>query len=162
MPDRVIPEVPVPQWVLSVLSLPKSPFGLSLRCSCEARAGHVAPASVGGNIEAYWPDNPNTTALTGIPSPYMRDPYVISWFFGIQREIRRNLVIDVVIDVNYVGTGGWKLIRAEDWSRFTGDRSGAESPTGERAGDTNWNRINQTYGALRFWENSVTSFSGGP
>ena len=114
---------------------------------------NIGAHSLEGNIEAYWPDNPNTTALTGIPNPYMRDPYVMSWFFGIQREIRR----DLVMDVNYVGTAGRKLIRSEDWNRFTGDRSGAESPTGEWAGDTSWNRINQTYGALRFWENSVTS-----
>jgi len=114
---------------------------------------NIGAHSLEGNIIAYWPDNPNTTALTGIPNPSMRDPYVMSWFLGVQREIRR----DLVIDVNYVGTAGRKLLRAEDWNRFTGDRAGAGSPTGEWAGDTDWNRINQTYGVLRFWENSVTS-----
>jgi len=114
---------------------------------------NIGAHSLEGNIMAYWPDNPNTTALTAIPNSRMRDPYVMSWFLGVQREIRR----DLVMDVNYVGTAGRKLIRAEDWNRFTGDRSGAESPTGEWAGDTSWNRINQTYGTLRFWENSVTS-----
>ncbi len=114
---------------------------------------NIGAHSLEGNIAAYWPDNPNTTALTGIPNPGMRDPYVMSWFLGFQREIRR----DLVIDVNYVGTAGRKLIRSEDWNRFTGDWTGVESPTGEWAGDTSWNRINQTYGALRFWENSVTS-----
>ncbi len=77
----------------------------------------------------------------------------MSWFLGVQREIRR----DLVADVNYVGTAGRKLIRAENWNRFTGDRTGAESPTDEWAGDTSLNRINQTYGQMRFWENSVTS-----
>jgi hypothetical protein len=114
---------------------------------------NIGAHSLEGNIMAYWPDNPNSTAATGIPNPRMRDPYVMSWFFGIQREIRR----DLVIDVNYVGTAGRKLIRAEDWNRFTGDRTGTVSPTGEWASDTDWNRINQTYGVLRFWENSVTS-----
>ncbi len=106
-----------------------------------------------GNIIAYWPDNPNTTYLTGIPNPRMRDPYVQSWFFGIQRELSR----DLSIEANYVGTAGRKLIRAENFNRFTGDRVGEESPTGEWAGDTSLNLINQTYGRMRFWENSVTS-----
>jgi hypothetical protein len=107
---------------------------------------NIGAHSLEGNIAAYWPDNPNTTGLTGIPNPRMRDPYVMSWFIGIQREIRR----DLVIDVNYVGTAGRKLLRAEDWNRFTGDWAGAQSPTGEYAGDTSLNRMNQTYGALRF------------
>ncbi len=114
---------------------------------------NIGAHSLEGNIMAYWPENPNSTGLTGIPNPRMRDPYVMSWFFGVQREIRR----DLMIDVNYVGTAGRKLIRAENWNRFTGDWTGAESPTGEWAGDTSLNRINQTYGTLRFWENSVTS-----
>ena len=100
---------------------------------------NIGAHSLEGNIMAYWSDNPNSTALTGIPNPRMRDPYVMSWFLGIQREIRR----DLVIDVNYVGTAGRKLMRAENWNRFTGDWTGAESPTGEWAGDTSLNRINQ-------------------
>jgi len=117
---------------------------------------NIGAHSLEGNIMACWPDNPNLTMLTAIPNPRLRDPYVMSWFSGVQREIRR----DLVMDVNNVGTAGRKLIRAEDWNRFTGDRSGAESPTGECAGDASWNRINQTYGTLRFWENSVNPGAG--
>ncbi len=106
-----------------------------------------------GNIIAYYPENPNVTYLTGIANPYMRDPYVMSWFLGIQKE----LVRDLTLEVNYVGTGGRKLIRAQDWNRFNGDRSGACDPNGDSCGDTSLNRINQTYGRMRFWENSVNS-----
>jgi hypothetical protein len=59
--------------------------------------------------------------------------------------------------VNYVGTGGRKIIRAENFNRFNGDRLGWASPTGTGEGDTGINRLNSTYGILRFWENSVTS-----
>jgi len=106
-----------------------------------------------GNIIAYEPTNANSTYLTGIANPRMRDPYVMSWFFGIQRELMRN----VALEVNYVGTAGRKLIRSEDFNRFTGDRLGWISPTGTFEGDTGLNRLNTNYGRLRFWENSVTS-----
>jgi len=106
-----------------------------------------------GNIIAYEPTNANSTYLTGIANPRMRDPYVMSWFFGIQRELMRN----VALEVNYVGTAGRKIIRSEDFNRFTGDRLGLISPTGTYEGDTGLNRLNPNYGRLRFWENSVTS-----
>jgi hypothetical protein len=106
-----------------------------------------------GNIIAYDPTNNNTTFLTGIANPNMRDPYVMSWFVGIQREMMRNLTLEV----NYVGTGGRKIIRAENFNRFTGDRIGAASPTGRFAGDNSFNRVNPAFGTLRFWENSVNS-----
>jgi hypothetical protein len=106
-----------------------------------------------GNILAYYPQNPNKTYTTGIPNPRMRDPYVMSWFFGIQRELAR----DLTLEVNYVGTAGRKLLRAENWNRFSGDYLGWISPTGTGDGDTQLNRLNSDYGVFRFWENSVTS-----
>jgi hypothetical protein len=106
-----------------------------------------------GNIMAYYPGNPLITKLTGIPNSRMRDPYVMSWFLGVQRELMRNLTLEV----NYVGTGGRKIIRSENWNRFNGDRLGWASPTGTGEGDTGINRLNSTYGTMRFWENSVTS-----
>lgn len=107
-----------------------------------------------GNIIAYDGTNNNSTFLTGIPNPKMRDPYVMSWFFGLQRELFRNLTIEA----NYVGTGGRKLIRAENFNRFRGDRIGAPSPAdGRFAGENRLNRINPNFGNMRFWENSVNS-----
>jgi len=109
--------------------------------------------SMEGSIIAYDPNNNNTTYLTGIANPNMRDPYVMSYFFGIQRELLR----DLSIEVNYVGTLGRKLLRAENFNRFTGDRTGACSPTNEFCGNTALNYVNPNFGRLRFWENSVTS-----
>jgi hypothetical protein len=120
-----------------------------------------------GNIIAYDGNNPNLAALTAIPNPRMRDPYVQSFFAGIQRELFR----DIALEVNYVGTLGRKLMRADDFNRFTGDLLGLPSPNGDFAepgcdpfGDTEtpaddcaFNRVNPNEGVLRFWENSVSS-----
>jgi hypothetical protein len=107
-----------------------------------------------GNIIAYEPTNPNLAFLTAIPDPAIRDPYSMSYFFGIQREIVR----DAVIEVNYVGNLGRKLIRAENPNRFPGDRLGWPSPyEGEHAGDEAFNRLKDTEGTLRFWQNAVNS-----
>ncbi|NWG12136.1 MAG: TonB-dependent receptor [Acidobacteria bacterium] len=114
---------------------------------------NIGARSFEGNIIAYEPTNNNSTYLTGIPNPRMREPYVQSWFFGIQREITR----DLSIEANYVGTAGRKLIRAKNFNRFPGDRIGWPSPTGEFSGSTALNRVNSAYGNLRFWENSVNS-----
>ena len=138
--------VDTPGWLMHVVSLTVfSPVAILLAVLMlhVRRFGGYASVAVCSLLLTVWTELLIVlailfTALTGIPNPYMRDPYVMSWFLGIQREIRR----DLVIDANYVGTAGRKLFRAEDWNRFTGDRSGAESPTGEWAGDTSWNRIN--------------------
>ncbi len=107
-----------------------------------------------GNIIAYDPFNNNTNFLSGIPNPNMRDPYVQSFFLGIQREVFR----DWTFEANYVGTLGRKLIRAEDFNRFNGDFLGLPSPAdGSFDGDTSLNRVNSGLGVLRFWENSVNS-----
>ncbi|HSR51963.1 MAG TPA: TonB-dependent receptor [Acidobacteriota bacterium] len=107
-----------------------------------------------GNLIAYDPTNANTQFLSGIPNPNTRDPYTQSFFLGIQREIAK----DTSLEVNYVGTLGRKLIKAEFFNRFAGDRLGAPSPVnGQFEGDNGLNRLNPNFGRLRFWENSVNS-----
>ncbi|MEE8584739.1 MAG: TonB-dependent receptor, partial [Acidobacteriota bacterium] len=149
-------------------------YSFNLICDVCGRPGEVilygpqdgsAPSATGannnpggglfeGNIIAYEPTNPNLAFLSGIPNPDMRDPYTQSFFLGIQRELMRN----TMFEVNYVGTLGRKLIRAENPNRFPGDRIGAPSPVnGEFAGDTAFNRINPNEGVLRVWENNVNT-----
>jgi hypothetical protein len=107
-----------------------------------------------GNIIAYDPSNPNINLVNAIPNPRMRDPYVQSYFLGIEREVIR----DTTLEVNYVGTLGRKLMRAEDFNRYTGDLLGWPHPvTGEDSEFGILNRINASEGYLRFWENSVNS-----
>ncbi len=78
-------------------------------------AGTGAQAT--GNITGYFPGNPNTAFLTGIVFPQgIKDPYVFSYYYGIQREIMPK----TVLEVNYVGTQGNKLFRAENVNRLPG------------------------------------------
>ena len=48
----------------------------------------------------------------------IRDPYVENWFLGVQRELRPS----ITMEVNYVGTAGRKLFRAQSVNRVPGAR----------------------------------------
>ncbi len=131
-----------------------------------------------GNIMAWNPNNPNFALLTGIVLPEgIRDPYVYNWFFGLQRELAPKWVVEV----NYVGTAGHKLFRAEDINRIPGGALGLFNaadpdcvtdifgrnlctkldPTafGNTVGqDGNFTgRLNPNYGRMRNWRNTVNS-----
>jgi hypothetical protein len=70
-----------------------------------------------GNINGWFSGNPNFAILTGIIFPEgIRDPYVLNYYVGIQREI----LPKTILEVNYVGTRGYKLFRAEQGNRAPG------------------------------------------
>src|SRR5579863_6194537 len=70
-----------------------------------------------GNISGWDSGNANLTGLTGIIFPEgIRDPSVRNWSFGIQRELRPKLILEV----NYVGTAADDLIHAESVNRIPG------------------------------------------
>jgi hypothetical protein len=116
-----------------------------------------------GNISGWDPSNPHLAALTAIVFPEgIRDPYVENWFFGVQREIRPLLVVEL----NYVGTAGHQLFRAENVNRVPGGRL----PEGTCVNDTFGRRLcsqindnnpkgvlNPNYANLRVWENIANS-----
>ena len=116
-----------------------------------------------GNISGWDPSNPNIAGLTGIVFPKgLRDPYVENWFLGVQREIRPGLLAEV----DYVGTAGHKLLRAESVNRVPG----AALPAGVCVDDTFGRRLcsqintdnptgvlNPNYGTLRVWEDIANS-----
>jgi hypothetical protein len=124
-----------------------------------------------GNIMGWNPSNRDLANLTGIiPPKGIRDPYVYNYYFGMQREVARG----VVLELNYVGTVAHKLFRAEQVNRVPGgslnpttvydpslpagctmDRFGRElCSQKDPAGITNTNgRLNPNYGRLRVWEN---------
>lgn len=120
-----------------------------------------------GNISGWDSANPNLAGLTGIIFPQgIRDPAVRNWFFGIQRELRPKLILEV----NYVGTAANDLIHAESVNRIPG----ALLPEGACVTD-NFGRklcskvnnnvtpdgyainprglLNPNYGTLRVWSN---------
>jgi hypothetical protein len=71
-----------------------------------------------GNINGWAPTNLNQAVRTGIVLPGLRDPYVYNYFYSIQHELIRKMVLEV----NYVGTTGHKLFRAENINRVAGGR----------------------------------------
>ena len=110
-----------------------------------------------GNIIGYAGFNPDTAYLTGIVLPSgVKDPYVYNDFLSLQREIAPK----VVMELDYVGTMGRRLFRAENINRAPG----AELPVGAQVTD-NLGRLltglggypNPNYGKLRTWENVVNS-----
>jgi hypothetical protein len=118
-------------------------------------------AQAAGNIDGWYGQNPNAATLTGIILPQgVDDPYVYSYYFGVQHEVMQK----TVIELNYVGTTGHRLFRAEDLNRLPG----AALPVGSRIvnniGETligYGGRPNPNYQRLRTWENSVNSNYNG-
>ena len=70
-----------------------------------------------GNIVGWAPSTPNLSFRSGLIFPSgIRDPYVYSYFLGIQHE----LIARTMLEVNYVGTTGHKLFRSENINRIPG------------------------------------------
>jgi uncharacterized protein YaiE (UPF0345 family) len=112
-----------------------------------------------GNIMGYFSGNPNTAFLTGIVYPQgIRDPYVFSYYFGVQREILPKMVLEV----NYVGTQGYKLFRAENVNRLPGIALPAGTTAVDQFGRTltglGHANLNPNYGTMRAWLNVSKSW----
>ena len=128
-----------------------------------------------GNISGWDPSNPQISGFTAIVfSDGLRDPYVENWFFGVQRELRPRLTLEL----NYVGTAGRNLFRAENVNRVPGgllpegtcvtDNFGrrlcSQINTSTAANGLELNpvgQLNPNYGRLRVWENAANSIYHG-
>jgi hypothetical protein len=115
-----------------------------------------------GNIQGYYGFNPNTGNLTGIIFPSgIRDPYVLNSYFGVQREI----LPKTVLEVNYVGTLGRRLFRAEQGNRLPGINLPAGSSAIDSFGRTltglGRRFLNPNYGTMRIWDNVSKSWYNG-
>ena len=128
-----------------------------------------------GNISGWDPANPHIAAGTAIVFPEgIRDPYVENWFFGVQHQVRTG----IVVQLNYVGTAGHKLFRAEAVNRVPGARLPegtcvtdsfgrklcSQVNTSEDANGFVINpvgRLNPNQGVLRVWENAGNSIYHG-
>jgi len=120
--------------------------------------GTPSQAQNAGNIVGWDPSNPNLAFDTGIVMPQgVRDPYVYNFYLDVQREIMPK----TVLDVKYVGTAGHKLFRAENINSEPGSDLPFGATTVDNFGRTlsglGGIRLNQNYGVLRNWENSVNS-----
>jgi hypothetical protein len=121
-------------------------------------------AQATGNISGWDPANPQTSGLTAIILQQgLRDPFVENWFAGVQRELPRKLMLEV----NYVGTLGRNLFRADNKNRLPGGRLPEGSCVTDNLGrrlcsqvNTQINprgRLNPNFGVLRVWENTASS-----
>ncbi len=115
-----------------------------------------------GNIQGYFAGDPNTAILTGIVFPSgIRDPYVLNSYFGFQREI----LPKTVLEVNYVGTLGRRLFRAEQGNRLPGIHLAPGQTTVDSFGRTltglGRRFLNPNYGNLRIWDNVSKSWYNG-
>ena len=119
--------------------------------------GPAGQSQAQGNIGGWDSTNPNFAVLTGIVFPKgLRDPYVYSYHLSLQREILPKTVVDVA----YVGTAGHKLFRSEDINRQPGSFLPQGITVTDNFGRTLTGlsgRLNQNFGRLRNWQNSVNS-----
>jgi hypothetical protein len=125
--------------------------------------GQGVGAQATGNINGWNADNPLIAKLTGIVLPQgIKDPYVYNDFLSIQHEI----IPKLVLEVNYVGTAGHRLFRAENINRQPGGKLPStacgtnnigESFCGLLTATNNSGRANPNYGTMRNWENAVNS-----
>ena len=114
-------------------------------------------AQATGNLNGWDGQSPNLALLTGIVYPQgIDDPYVYNYYLGIQHEIFPK----TVLEVDFVGTTGHKLFRAEDINRAPGTLLPAGAQMTNNVGEllTGYGgRPNPNYGRLRVWENVVNS-----
>jgi hypothetical protein len=125
--------------------------------------GQGIGAQATGNINGWNPTNPLIAKLTGIVLPQgIKDPYVYNFFLSVQRE----LVSKMVLEVNYVGTTGHRLFRAENINRQTGGKlpntvcgtnNIGEGFCGLESATNHTGRANPNYGTMRDWQNAVNS-----
>jgi len=125
--------------------------------------GQGVGAQATGNLTGWAPGNPNAAILTGVVFPEgIKDPYVYNYFLSLQREI----LSKTVVQLDYVGTTGHKLFRAESINREPGTRiPGGACATdnfgrqwcGTAATPLNSGRLNNNYGNIRNWRNVVNS-----
>ena len=120
--------------------------------------GQGVGAQAVGNLSGWAAANPQTAFLTGIIFPQgVRDPYVYNYYLSTQRQIFPK----TTLQIDYVGTTGHKLFRADDINRLPGGRMpvGAcvKDDIGRTLCGTPSGHINGNYGTLRVWENAVNS-----
>jgi hypothetical protein len=135
--------------------------------------GQGVGAQATGNVTGWNGQNPNTANLTGIVFPKgIDDPYVYNYYLGFQREI----LPKTVLEVDFVGTTGHKLFRAENINRLPGTLLPAGSSIVNNVGETltgskysrapfddgniyfpTGSRPNPNYATMRVWENVVNS-----
>lgn len=125
-------------------------------------------AAAVGNLNAWDPTNPNLGHGNGLVFlEGLRDPYVYNYFLGLQRELLPRLTLEV----DYVGTAGHKLFRAEEVNRIPGgalpqgtcviDNLGRKICSQIDDALNPFGLLNPNFASLRVWKNVVNSNYNG-
>jgi len=142
----------------NVIYGPQTPGQAPTFTGAPTNPGQGIGAQAVGNLTGWDATNPNTAFLTGIVFPEgIKDPYILNFFFGVQHEVFSK----TVVTVNYVGTQGRKLFRAENANRFPGIALPAGTVVdvqGRTLTGLGRRFLNPNYGRLRVWENVSKSW----
>ncbi|HWQ52497.1 MAG TPA: TonB-dependent receptor [Bryobacteraceae bacterium] len=76
----------------------------------------------------------------------LQTPYVWQWFFGVQRRLPG----DWMVEANYLGNAGRKLLLRNEINRFSGDRA-----------DGALDRVNRSFGGIVHGSNAISSIYSG-
>jgi hypothetical protein len=145
-----------------------SPSALPSYTGPPTNPGQGTGVQATGNLNGWAASNPLLARLTGIVlNKDFRDPYAENFFLSLQRQLANKLMIEV----DYVGTMGRHLPRAQDINRAAGGRlpntacltnnvneqlCGLTSTLTVPSANTS-GRLNPNYATLRTWEDVVNS-----
>ena len=107
------------QAVLGPFQQPATPFTYSLGDATKPFAGYPVDAALRLGLDSRGGILGARTNITAV-DPNLQTPYVHNWFLGIQRQVANNLVVEL----NYLGSAGHKLLNVVNVNRFTGDLNG--------------------------------------
>ena len=109
------------------LGTPNFTYGLgSTACKGNGREGGIGscPPFLGYAVDPVFQTGLNAAGgingariSPGVVDPNFKTSYSHNWFFGVQREVARN----TMLEVDYIGSGGHHLQNTQNFNRFAGD-----------------------------------------
>ena len=93
-----------------------TPFTYSLGDTSKPYYGYPVDPSLKVGLDSRNGIKGARVALTTV-DPNLRSPYTHNWFFGVQRDLGHAMVVEV----NYIGSAGHRLLNAYNPNRYAGD-----------------------------------------
>ena len=166
-----------PDGILNTLDDSASPSGEAPSFSGGTANPGAGDGVLGlGNIQGWAPGNGQQAFLTGIVFPEgIDDPWIMNYHVGFQHQVAPN----TVVEINYVGTRGFNLFRAQQGNRARGTglpqdqdpgpdgildtaddifTDSSQLVQGEIITGRGRRRLNPNYGVMRIWQNSTDSW----
>jgi hypothetical protein len=134
------------QTTLGPFQTPASTFTYSLGDPNKPFVGYPVDAALRLGLDERGGIRGVRTNITAV-DPNLQSPYVHNWFLGVQRQVAKN----VVVELNYLGSAGHKLFNVVNLNRFTGDFLA----TGRFRG------YNQSFGSVNMNQSTSNSIYNG-